>query len=335
MMDPTASIPSEFTLDDLDKLQVINEQDPRKIVAVRFGLMMSFYLRDAQSLDNRLAMAKCADYYQELVGTHIKSFMHPYGDIGPYPAGGVSVTNLLQENDNPQTKPFCVEFFGDEDHYVAAPYGFSCYASESEDPILRETPAYLTAVLPFSWLKGKSGEGAFQDLVNKWCQILKPFHGYAGVGAIRSMDMVEQSRTKSLVYPFARRFPGLEIESTSLIASMIKKNGHPLKIKGVNWLTALDDKCLEPIGGRKPLLDELDEGFTFYEYDGGILIQSGLVPQIGDVNQRHMPRYYQELARKLKPLRFKFVKGNSLIPSPDRMEKSNEEVSNEWLARFD
>ena len=82
-------------------------------------------------------------------------------------------------------------------------------------------------------------------------------------------------------------------------------------------------------------MGDLDEGFKFYEYDGGVLIQAGPVPQFGDVNQRHIPRYYQELSRKLKPIRMKFPNGQYLIKSPNRQEKSNAEVSNEWLARFD
>ena len=119
------------------------------------------------------------------------------------------------------------------------------------------------------------------------------------------------------------------------ISSMMVISGGPLKIKGVNWLTALDDECFERLGGRDAVLSDLDEAFKFYNYDGGVLIQAGPVPQLGDVNQRHIPRYYQQLARKLKPLRMVFPQGHSLLKSPRPQEKSGADVSNEWLARFD
>ena len=149
------------------------------------------------------------------------------------------------------------------------------------------------------------------------------------------MDAIEQSRTDYLVYPLSRRFPGLEIDDPDSVASAMIRGGGPLTIKGVNWLTALDDECLEPLGGREEVFGDLDEGFKFYEYDGGVLIQAGPVPQPGDVNQGHIPRNYQQLARKLKPIRMIFSKPHSLISSPNRQEKSSADVTNEWLARFD
>lgn len=337
MIDPWDAIPKDFTLDDLDKLRIVDDSRPTKRVAVRLGLMCSFYMRNPHSSETRLAMAQCADHYQQLFGEHIKSYLDPYRDIAltPFSQGNLSLVRYVEEYDNPENESFTTDFYGDIDPYVATPYGLSIYASSMKESPIRDHPAYLTALFPFSWLKGKDGEGAFQMLMHQWCKALKPFHGYAGVGAIQSIDEIEKKRTNHLVYPLSRRFPGLEIDRPSTIASKMARGGGPLKIKGVNWLTALDDECFEQLGGREAVLGDLDEGFKFYEYDGGVLIQAGPVPQLGDVNQRHMPRYYQQLARKLKPIRMIFPKGHSLIKSPNRQEKSNTEASNEWLARFD
>ncbi|MEI8631455.1 DUF3396 domain-containing protein [Vibrio sp. PP-XX7] len=89
------------------------------------------------------------------------------------------------------------------------------------------------------------------------------------------MHIVESGRTRYLTYPLSKRFPGLEIDDPGSVASKSAKGGGPLKIKGVNWLTALDDECLNQLGGPETVLGDLTEGFQFYECDGGILIQAG------------------------------------------------------------
>ncbi len=337
MKDKWQSIPNDFSLEDLDKLQIINEEDPQKIVAVRIGLMCSFYMRDPHSPEVRLALAQCGDHYQRLAAEHLKSYIKPdgCGSSRLYPEQGVNLVEYIQQKDDIETKDFAPCFFGDKDPYVAASYGLDIFASSQEDSPVKDEPAYFSAILPLGWLKNKEGEGAFQKLIVDWCKILKPFHAYAGIGAIQSMHEVEKKRTNHLVYPLARRFPGLEVDKPGTVASKMTMGGEQLKIKGVNWLTALDDQCFEELGGRDAVLGDLGEAFTFYEYDGGVLIQAGIMPQLGDVNQQHIPRYYQQLARKLKPVRMSFPEGHFLIKSPDRNQQSNAEASNEWLARLD
>jgi len=333
------TIPESFTLEDLDNIQIVDGSRPKKRVAVRLGLMCSLFMREPHRPDVRLALAKCGDHYQQLVGEHLKSYIKPdgiyYGKPKPYPIQGINLVEYIQQYDKIDEKSFAPCFFGDIDPYIATQYGMKIFASSSKESPLRDNPAYFTTVLPFSWLKDKDGEGAFQKLVHSWCQILKPFHGYAGVGAIQSMDTVETGRTRHLTYPLSKRFPGLEVDDVGTIATKMAMGEGPLKIKGVNWLTALDDKCFEQLGGRQAVLSGLGDEFILYEYEGGVLVQAGAMPQLGDVNQQHIPRYYQQLALKLKPIRLVFPEGHYLIKSPNKNEQSNAAASNEWLARFD
>jgi hypothetical protein len=191
-----------------------------------------------------------------------------------------------------------------------------------------DDPAYFSATLPFAFLKDETGTVAFQRLVNGWCQILKPYCGYAGIGAIQSVERAERDRTARDVYPIAMRFPGVEIEDAASVAMHLGSH-----IKGVNWFTALSDEVLTPIGGRQALLAQLDENFVIMEYEGGVLIQAGPAPEPGDVNRQQIPRYYRELSRLVRPLRMKYPKGHSLIKPPNPAE--NTEATNQWLARFD
>ncbi len=333
------TFPKNFTLEDLDSIQIVADHPPAGTIGVRFGLMCSLYMRDPHSPEVRMALAKCGDHYQQLFGEHLKCYIKPDGIYKGkpklYPAQGINLVDYVQQYDNIEEKCFAPGFFGDEDYHAAAAYGMDIFASSTRPSPLRDEPAYFSIVLPFNWLQGREGEQAFQKLVHGWCQILKPFHGYAGLGAIQSMDGTEKKRTIRLVYPLAKRFSGLEVDKPSTIATRMEEGNSTLKIKGVNWLTALDDECFEQLGGRQAVLSDLGDEFILYEYEGGVLIQAGLTPQPGDINQQHIPRYYQQLARKLKPIRLVFPEGHYLIASPNKSEQSNAEASNEWLARFD
>src|SRR5690554_1746950 len=326
--------PQELTFDDIDALQVIAEERRPGFVAVRLGLMCSLYIRDAHDPDVRLRLAQCADQYQVLFGEHLKLYKKPDGTSRPkpYPKRCINLSEYVAKNDSPD-KDYSAIFYGDEDYHVAAAHGLRSFVSSDTPSPIRDKPAYFSAVMPFSWLKDKGGEQAFQKLVHEWCQILRPFHGYAGIGAIQSMDMMEKKRTSYLVYPLARRFPGLEVDDPGVISNRMWNRGQGLKIKGVNWLTALDNQCLEELDGREEVLSQLDSTFVIYEYDGGVLIQAGLTPQLGDLNTQHVPHSYRILSNIVKPLRMTFPDGHSLIQP--RLEASNTEITNEWLARFD
>lgn len=328
------ALPENMTLEDLDSIQIAAENQDNRI-AVRLGLICSLYIRNPHAPEVRAKLAYCGDQYQQIFGENLKSYLHPagIGDPKSYPREGISLTDYIQQLDTPE-KAFAPEFYGEQDYQAAGAYGLDIFASSNRPSLIRDKPAYLSVVLPFSWLQGKDGQQAFQTLVHHWCEILQPFHGYAGIGAIQSMDSTEKKRTIHLVQPLAQRFPGLEVENPGLVSNQMGNHINGLKIKGVNWLTALDNQCLEELGGRDTLLSQLDNTFVVYDYQGGLLIQAGLTPQLGDSNTGHMPHSYQLLANIVKPLRLAFPDGYSLLQSSSP-EISNTEVTNNWLARFD
>jgi hypothetical protein len=102
-------------------------------------------------------------------------------------------------------------------------------------------------------------------------------------------------------------------------------------IKGVNWLTILGDRWLKEMGGIEHLRILLDESFGFYPYEGGLIIQAGPKPQIGDAQANRWPQRYVTLAKVLKKIQitnhYPFHFGG-----PGRM---NHQASLAWLFRFD
>jgi hypothetical protein len=100
----------------------------------------------------------------------------------------------------------------------------------------------------------------------------------------------------------------------------------------VNWLTVLGERWLKEIGGIDHLRSQLDDSFGFYSYDGGLVIQAGPKPQLGDSQRGHWPQDYVTLAKMLKSVQIKhhypFHNGG-----PGR--RMDSEASNAWLFRFD
>jgi hypothetical protein len=191
---------------------------------------------------------------------------------------------------------FCLVFHGAEKGNDASPYSFIALARQ-ERPYC---PGWVTLTLPLSWLKGRGPEG-FSKLVVDCCRILRPYHGYAGLSLIQHVDEGGASPAMLHMQGLAFRFLGLEVDFPEFHADALEK-----AIKGVNWLTILEDSWLPKVGGREKLEKELGEGFVFHEYPGGVVVQAGPRPLFGDVNWKEDLPHYKKLARALKPIRVEY-----------------------------
>src|SRR5262249_4419886 len=121
-----------------------------------------------------------------------------------------------------------------------------------------------------------------------------------GVGVLQPLDVRARHRVEPMVTPLAERFPGLEIEGGTTHTMWLKDG-----IKGVTWLTILNDRWVEAAGGLDYLRTRLDDNFIFHRYDGGLMIQAGAKPQIGDAEANRWPKHYVTLAKVLKPIQIK------------------------------
>ena len=118
---------------------------------------------------------------------------------------------------------------------------------------------------------------------------------------MESSDYIARKDYQSVVRAIGERFPGFEVEAQHVSVHHLKEG-----IKGVNWLTVLSDRWVEALGGLDWLRARLDESiFPFYRYDGGLVIQAGPKPVIGDVKAGRWPTHYVTLAKVLKPIQIK------------------------------
>jgi hypothetical protein len=183
----------------------------------------------------------------------------------------------------------------------------------------------LTCCVPLAWI-AENSLGAFVKLVLDVCGILRPEHGYAGFGAIPHVNDSGSSTSMRFVIPFARRFSGLEVDFPGSHAYFLVRRP---AIKGVNWLTLLGQGWVDKLGGEEALVRELGVGPRVHHFDGGIVIQAGPGPRLGDKNMNEPMDAYRQVAKALKPIR---------IDSMGALSSAygfNEERTTEWLHRFD
>lgn len=329
-------IPDDFAPDDLDRVQ-IPEDTPDKSIVLRLGFTLNFFMRPPHSYESVLGIAKCADHYQQLVGPQLKHFHDPHSQNGHFrrlpKTWTADYVKYVEWTDMAEGYEICATFSGDDDPYAASSCSFIGRAWD--DPVLGKLPSQVTATFPCGWVMENGGLNAFQALVYQWSKWLKPFQAQAGFGVIQSIPPESKQRSECFLYPLSQRFLGLDIPGQIRAAGAAVRDGEPLKMKSVNWLTVIDDECLNSLGGRGAVHQELGEGIELHDYDGGTLIQAGSAPQLGDVKKEGVPHHYQELARLLKPLRMTCVEGHSLMRPCLWTDKSGAQISNEWLARFD
>lgn len=308
-----------ITLETLDQIQIGTEES----IDVCFGLLCTLYFKNSHTKENRLKIAQCADEYLALFQENLKWCLPPrHGRYKKITKKSTPSVVELLEKKHDSDQGFCFVATGGEQIEDASPYSLNVLTNPEYE---KEETAYFSATFPFSWI-GTAESGSFQKLVHQWCERISPFHGYAGLAAIQSADDDQRRRTEPSVYPFAMRFPGLEIEDAVTLSIHLHKG-----IKGVNWLTVLSDEWLGKVGGKEHLKKELGEEFPFHDYSGGTIIQAGPQPQIGDRNRNQIPLHYKKVNQLVKTIRIDFPEEYLEAPEGiDGLEKTKE-----WFARFD
>ncbi|HSN99590.1 MAG TPA: type VI immunity family protein, partial [Candidatus Nanopelagicales bacterium] len=175
------------------------------------------------------------------------------------------------------------------------------------------------------------------SVLRHFCTKLQPVSGYGGIGVIESWDTYISSKLEPYVYHWAMRFPGLEADYPCSHVVWLRKGreGGKEGIKGVNWLTVIGDDLLAELGGADVVtarLAELDARFIVHRYEGGVLIQAGERPVLGDAARGSWPELYVKLSKFLKPIR---ISKHGWFGYDGPGERFTLERSEAWLRRFD
>jgi hypothetical protein len=168
--------------------------------------------------------------------------------------------------------------------------------------------------------------GAFTKLVVDICERIGPTHGYAGLAVIPFVNVRRQDADFASILGLIARFAGLEVDMPASDGIYLEQED---RIRGVNWLTIVDDKWIERLGGQAALTQALGSGIQQHRFKTGVVIQAGPRPLFGDVHRQEPMPHYKQVAKALKPIRIDSVRALSTPYGFDR------DRTDKWLARFD
>lgn len=162
------------------------------------------------------------------------------------------------------------------------------------------------------------------------CSLLKPVHGLAGFGLLFDRSGASTSSEARMV-PIIKRFTGLHaaMDNTFRVEAAMNRPT-PDRYYAINWLTAISDDMLAQL--PEGALDALPESCPVHRYDGGVILQAGPHPQMGDANRGFVLAEYRAVQAVLAPLRFEAY-NVGILPVPAPRDSRAETL--EWVKRFD
>ncbi len=163
------------------------------------------------------------------------------------------------------------------------------------------------------------------DSVLNWAALLRPRHGAAGFTLVADSFQVTRDHLS-----FIRRFPGFDIQDGVEVSMELGITYN--RIKCVNWLTILADDLVAELGGLQAMRAALEPWCKLHRYLGGVVIQAGVQPVIGDSSRGEIPEAYRLVARFTKPVRFEAYE-SGLFRVPQGVDKREETLR--WIRRFD
>jgi len=166
------------------------------------------------------------------------------------------------------------------------------------------------------------------EMILNWCNLLHPEQGTAGIAPIAERGLI-RNRFREYT-PLLKRFPGLDMEYDPPIKTPLGGG-----LRTVNWLTIVGDSYIKALGGRDALQGMVSDQIKLHDYDGGVLIQAGELPELGDVNNGLWPEHYRDVNAILRPFRSEDIQNTPmcLIKVPEPMDAYEETLA--WIRRFD
>lgn len=318
-----------------ETMSILNEhlavKDEKGRVVLQVALIATVYFERQYARDVREAVVSCCEDYFQRCGEHLRWAVNPdtfYMD--PFGRGKASAPRswLAEKGDDDELALIC---HGAERLDGASAFSVYSFCGERYP---YETLGYFRVSFPLLWFA--ENPGSLPDVLLSLCRKLRPTSGYGGIGVINSPSTTIRSIWEPVVYAWAQRLPGLEADYPIAHELWLSK-GRDGKggIKGVNWLTVVGDRWLAELGGADAVaaaVAPLDSRFTIHRFDGGLMIQAGQRPNLGNAERNAWPELYVKLSKYLKPIRITKTRPFAMGGPGPRFDLERSEA---WLRRFD
>jgi hypothetical protein len=317
-----------FPLSLLDELVI---SDSRGYPSLRFGHYVDLAVEHGDTVSKRKDLAKVILDYLQVFRANITDYL-PYDENQTKPIEDVNYQAYVDERaeapDDPEThegfSAAVYGFHGDEDNEGPTLYWASAYGNTPNRRF-----SSFEAYLPASWPE-THGYPAYVEMIRRWCTILQPAYGTAGLSILFNEGRAGR-HDQLLAFPLAKRFVGLDRPAGVRWYTLLGRIG-VRAIRTVNWLSVIDDQFVSALGGLDKLKASLGPNCPVYVYPGGIIIQAGKKPEIGDVNQGKIPAAYRTVSHALAPIRFEQYP-RPLFEVPEPLDALEETLK--WVTRFD
>lgn len=208
--------------------------------------------------------------------------------------------------------------FAGKKHRHAAPYQF--WAMLSPDEYKVGTLSTVRAAFAVDMFR--EDVGRFVQTVQDMAALVPVFHGVAGYSFSPSIEYGQAQTDEPYLISAAAHFSGVEVENESSTRLCCGN-----AIKGVNWLTMLDDSLVKRLGGEGRLRKQLGDEITVHRMPWGVMIQAGPEPGLGVVNAGETLPLYRHVNQVVRPVR--------VAAHMDLGVLFDEALTRRWIGRFD
>jgi hypothetical protein len=307
-------------LSNIEQTLVLREEDGT--VGLRIGLIFTAYFRQGHSLPVREAVLKVLALWLDTVAGQV-NWTQKSGALKWRRFQAETLPDLAKWlRDYPSSRSWNMAFHGGEKSLDASAIFFRTFCKADWSPHGLD---HITLGLPLTWFADHPG--SFPEFCRTLCAVLRPISGYGGIGIMPANGDMLATSVEPHVFEIAQRFPGIEVDQPIVHGLYIEDD-----IKGVNWLTVLGDALVARVGGAEKLGPALLPPAQLLPYDGGLIVQSGPLPKMGDRNANRKPIDYVAVNRVLKALR---APDTSSFHHANGGQRFDRAASLAWLARFD
>lgn len=311
----------------LDKIHLPYGDDASAGPAAKFGLGCVLFMPNSDRSQMREQALRFLLDYQTMFPERVNEFLARDARRSVKFTGDLEKRTITDYNRYPVESGCSNSLFGAVDTGLpnddVQPYQANTLICRASEPDL----SFVSAHMPVCGDKASPQFEVLLQAVLRWSALCRPVHGVAGFALTFSSGMSQNTKYALMMM---KRFPGLEVLAGVDFTMEAGTEHH--RIKGVNWLTVLCDALVDELGRLDKMKNMLEPVCKVHTYDGGVVIQAGAYPQLGDAWCNNVPSAYRLVAHYTKSIRFENY-DESLFRVFDGVDDMQETLA--WIRRFD
>ncbi len=325
------SDPIQLMREHPEKMRVpgglLTRQGPQDYIGSVPAITGTLFFNDAHLPEVREAICSCFDEYEALAKEHLRWLWREDPPEGPNKIAKAKAKPMrdmvkrMTENDL-----FSFGYTSGEQPHDAGDWEFQVYGLRGWKARMG-TWGLCSLRFSMPMLHVENNPTSFQAMFVSFAARLKAVHGYGGLGLV--LSLVRSDNNEPFEAYLSERLNGLDVGGPIDICRAAASG-----IKTVSWLTALNYKMIEKVGGVDEIQAELPiDWFALYDYGSGLVIQAGPKPEAAPIDQPKPARLVlpNMMFKNVRMPQIGSLHRDSSVGEPRITGWSAEQ----WLKRFD